>query len=42
VGVAERKRPVSGLAGLLRAVRALVDPDFRALPVRIAALPLAP
>jgi hypothetical protein len=42
VGVAERKRPVSGLAGLLRAVRALVDPDFCALPVRIAALPLAP
>jgi hypothetical protein len=43
VGVGElRRRPVSGLPGLLRAVRAALDPNFRPLPVRIAALPLAP
>ena len=42
VGVGELRRPVSGLPGLLRSVRAALDPNFRPLPVRIAALPLAP
>jgi len=42
VGVGELRRPVSGLPGLLRSVRAALDPNFRPLPVRIAALPLTP
>jgi hypothetical protein len=42
VGVGELRRPVSGLPGLLRSVRVALDPNFRPLPVRIAALPLAP
>ena len=42
VGEPQRRRPVSGLPGLLRTLRTAVDPGFRPLPVRIAALPLAP
>jgi hypothetical protein len=42
VGGPQRRRPVSGLPGVLRTVRAAIDPNFRPLPVRIAALPLAP
>jgi hypothetical protein len=42
VNIGERRRPVSGLPGLLRSVRVALDPNFRPLPVRIAALPLAP
>jgi hypothetical protein len=42
VSVGELRRPVSGLPGLLRFVRVAIDPNFRPLPVRIAALPLAP
>jgi hypothetical protein len=42
VGVDELRRPVSGLPGLLRSVRVALDPNFRPLPVRIAALPLVP
>ena len=39
---AERRRGVTGVAGLLRAVRTAVDPDFRPLRVRVAALPPSP
>jgi hypothetical protein len=42
VSGSQRRRPVSGLPGVLRTVRAELDPNFRPLPVRIAALPLAP
>ena len=36
---AERRRGVTGIAGLLRGVRTAVDPDFRPLRVRVASLP---
>jgi len=42
VEVGERRRPVSGVPGLLRTVRASLDPSFRPIAARIAALPLAP
>jgi hypothetical protein len=42
VGVGELRRPVGGLPGLLRSVRAALDPNFRRVAVRIAALPVAP
>ena len=34
----ERSRGASGIAGLLRTVRAAVDPNYRPIRVRIAAL----
>jgi hypothetical protein len=37
-----RERAVSGVPGLLRTVRASIDPSYRPIAVRIAALPLAP
>ena len=42
VEVGDRRRPVSGVPGLLRAVRVGLDPSFRPIAARIAALPLAP
>ena len=36
VDTGNRTRGVVSIAGLLRAVRALVDPDHRAFPLRIA------
>jgi hypothetical protein len=42
VEVGDRRRPVSGVSGLLRTVRASLDPSFRPIAVRIAALPLVP
>ena len=41
VEVGDRRRPVSGVPGLLRTVRASLDPSFRPIAARIAALPLA-
>jgi hypothetical protein len=38
----ERARGITGLAGLLRTVRAAVDPGYRPIRLRIAALPLVP
>ena len=38
----DRSRGASGIAGLLRSVRAAVDPNYRPIRVRIAALPPAP
>jgi hypothetical protein len=38
----DRSRGASGIAGLLRTVRAAVDPNYRPIRVRIAALPPAP
>ena len=38
----DRRRGASGIAGLLRTVRAAVDPNYRPVRVRIAALPPAP
>ena len=42
VGDGNRRRAVSGVPGLLRTVRASIDPSYRPIAVRIAALPLAP
>jgi hypothetical protein len=42
VGHGDRKRAASGVPGLLRTVRACIDPSYRPIAVRIAALPLAP
>jgi hypothetical protein len=42
VGLGGRERAVSGVPGLLRTVRASIDPSYRPIAVRIAALPLAP
>jgi hypothetical protein len=38
----ERSRGVMSIAGLLRAVRAAVDADFRPIRLRISPLPLVP
>ena len=38
----ERSRGVTSIAGLLRAVRAAVDPGYRPIRLRIAPLPLLP
>ena len=38
----ERTRGVTSIAGLLRAVRAAVDPGYRPIRLRIAPLPLLP
>jgi hypothetical protein len=38
----ERTRGVTSIAGLLRAVRAAVDPDYRPIRLRLAPLPLLP
>ena len=37
-----RTRGATGIAGLLRIVRTAVDPDYRAVRLRIAPLPLLP
>jgi hypothetical protein len=37
-----RTRGVTSIAGLLRAVRAAVDPEHRPVRLRIAPLPFAP
>ncbi len=37
-----RSRGVSSIAGLLRTVRAAVDPDYRPIRLRIAPLPIVP
>jgi hypothetical protein len=42
VSEGDRTRGVTGIAGLLRTVRAAVDPEFRPIRLRIAPLPLAP
>ena len=42
VTVGERTRGVSSIAGLLRTVRAAVDPGYRPIRLRIAPLPLMP
>jgi hypothetical protein len=42
VGLGGRQRAISGVPGLLRTVRASIDPSYRPIAVRIAALPLAP
>ncbi|HEU0062788.1 MAG TPA: hypothetical protein VFR19_23110 [Hyphomicrobiaceae bacterium] len=42
VGDGDRNRAVSGVPGLLRTVRASIDPSYRPIAVRIATLPLAP
>jgi hypothetical protein len=42
VSEGERTRGVTSIAGLLRAVRAAVDPGYRAIRLRIAPLPLLP
>jgi hypothetical protein len=39
VGFGDRQRAVSGVPGLLRTVRASIDPSYRPIAVRIAALP---
>jgi hypothetical protein len=38
----DRRRAATGIAGLLRTVRAAVDPKYRPVRVRIAALPPQP
>ena len=38
----ERTRGVTSIAGLLRTVRAAVDPGYRPIRLRIAPLPLLP
>ena len=38
----ERTRGVTSIAGLLRAVRATVDPGYRPIRLRIAPLPVVP
>ncbi len=42
VSEGERTRGVTAIAGLLRAVRAAVDPGYRPVRLRIAPLPLGP
>jgi hypothetical protein len=42
VSEGERSRGVTSIAGLLRAVRAAVDPSYRPIRLRIAPLPLLP
>ena len=42
VSEGERTRGVTSIAGLLRAVRAAVDPGYRPIRLRIAPLPLLP
>jgi hypothetical protein len=42
VSEGERTRGLTGIAGLLRAVRAAVDPGYRPVRLRIAPLPLSP
>jgi hypothetical protein len=42
VSEGERTRGVTSIAGLLRAVRAVVDPGYRPVRLRIAPLPLLP
>ena len=42
VAEGERTRGVTSIAGLLRAVRAAVDPGYRPIRLRIAPLPLLP
>jgi hypothetical protein len=42
VAEGERTRGVSSIAGLLRNVRAAVDPGYRPVRLRIAPLPLVP
>ena len=37
----DRSRGVTGIPGLLRSVRAAIDPNYRPIRVRIAALPPA-
>jgi hypothetical protein len=38
----ERRRGVTSIAGLLRTVRATVDPGYRPIRLRIAPLPIVP
>ena len=42
VSEGERTRGVTSIAGLLRTVRAAVDPGYRPIRLRIAPLPLLP
>ena len=42
VSEGERTRGVTGIAGLLRTVRAALDPGYRPVRLRIAPLPLSP
>ena len=42
VGEGERTRGATSIAGLLRNVRAAVDPHYRPVRLRIAPLPLVP
>ena len=42
VGEDERTRGATSIAGLLRSVRAAVDPGYRPVRLRIAPLPLVP
>ena len=42
VGEDERTRGATSIAGLLRSVRASVDPGYRPVRLRIAPLPLVP
>ena len=42
VTVGDRTRGVAAIPGLLRAVRAVVEPGYRPVRVRIAPLPLVP
>src|SRR5690242_13769964 len=42
VGEGERTRGATSIAGLLRSVRAAVDPHYRPVRLRIAPLPLVP
>ena len=42
VGEGERTRGATSIAGLLRNVRAVVDPGYRPVRLRIAPLPLVP
>jgi hypothetical protein len=42
VSEGERSRGVTSIAGLLRAMRAAVDPGYRPVRLRIAPLPLLP
>ncbi len=42
MGEGERTRGATSIAGLLRSVRAAVDPGYRPVRLRIAPLPLVP
>ena len=42
VAEGERTRGVTSIAGLLRSIRAAVDPGYRPIRLRIAPLPLLP